>query len=154
MDFLQTRRNLVLILHDECFIETNQQIFTCGTLGFLLSSQNAYSRIHTESDKAMDIFKGLQISDDYDPPRWVLDFYASIKSDLNTFVEFVEPHSANNMTRMDHTIFDEDIEIPVQCPGGNCLQLAANTLPRFYELLRIFILTSLLKNGWKSQGGK
>ena len=100
----------------------------------------------------MDIFKGLQISDDYDPPPWVLDFYAAIKSDLNTFVEFVEPHSANNMTRMDLTIFDEDIEIPVQCPGGSCLQLAANTLPRFYELLRIFILTSLLKNGWKSHG--
>ena len=146
MDFFQPKRNLVLILHDECFIETDRQIFTCGTLGFLLSSQNVYSRIHAESDKGMDIFKGLQISDDYDPPRWVLDFYAAIKSDLNTFVEFVEPNTPNNMTRMDMTIFDEDIEIPVQCPGGSCLQLAANTLHGFYELFRIFISSITASN--------
>ena len=100
----------------------------------------------------MDIFKGLQISDDHDPPRWVLDFYAAIKSDLDTFVEFVEPNSANNMTKMEKTIFDEEQEIHVECPGGSFLQLAAKTLRGFYDLLRTFIPTSLLNNGWKSNG--
>ena len=147
-------RSLVLVLHDECFIETNRVTFTRGTLGFLLSSKNVYSRIHADTENDMDIFKGLQLLDDHDPPEWVSHLHATTTSDLDTFMQFVDPNSVDNMTKMTKTICLDDMEVEVECPGGTCVQLATSTLPGFYQFLRTFISTSLLDNGWKSSGTK
>ena len=100
----------------------------------------------------MDIFKGLELLDDHDPPQWVSDLYANISSDLDTFLQFVDPNNVDNMTKMTKTICFDDKEIEVECPGGTCVQFATSTLPGFYQLLRTFISTSLLDNGWKSIG--
>ena len=100
----------------------------------------------------MDIFKGLHISEDHDLPQWVVDLYAGITSELHMFMEYVDPNSAENMTKMMKTICADGMEIEIECPGGRCVQLAAPTLHGFYQLLRTFISTSLLENGWKSHG--
>ena len=45
----------------------------------------------------MDILKGLYLSDDYDFFRWVVHFYAAIKSDVDMFLKFFEPDSVKRI---------------------------------------------------------
>ena len=143
-----TTKKLTVEVYDNMNIEFQAHHFPNGSLGMMLSNASISSRSNTDTDNGMRMYSGMIANDQTKHPSWEGDLMRPLEGSSTATLAYLAPNHNENFTRVSIEVLKGDSADIIQCPGAWVLQMAANDIHKFYELLEHVFETTLLNDGW------
>ena len=141
-------KKLTVEVYENMNIEFQAHHFSNGALGMMLSNDSISSRLNSETDNGMRMYSGLIAKDPSKHPSWERDLLGPLEGSSTASIAYLSPTNNENFTRLSIEVMKNESADVIHCPGAWVLQMAANDIYHFYELLDRVFQTTVLNDGW------